>query len=65
MSQKYNGNTKRPKPKKKSARDLKNLCIFKRASSPGESAAEVTYLSMRIHLKLCSIFSLRVRLNGS
>ena len=49
------------------ARDHKNLRILPE-NSAGESAAEVTYLSMRMHLKSCCIFSLKVSatlLNGS
>ena len=49
------------------ARDHKNLHILPE-NSAGESAAGVTYLSMRIHLKSCSIFPLKVSatlLNGS
>ena len=49
------------------ARDRKNLCILLE-NSAGESAAGVTYLSMRIHLKNCCIFPLKVSatlLNGS
>ena len=49
------------------ARDYKNLCILPE-NSAGESAAGVTYLSMRIHPKSCCIFPLKVSatlLNGS
>ena len=49
------------------ARDRKNLCILPE-NSAGESAGGVTYLSMRIHLKSCPIFPLKVSatlLNGS
>ena len=49
------------------ARDLKNLHILPE-NSAGESAAGVTYLSMRIHPKSCRIFPLKVSatlLNGS
>ena len=49
------------------ARDRKNLCILAE-NSAGESAAGVTYLSMRIHPKRCRIFLLKVSatlLNGS
>ena len=64
MSQRHNGNTKRP--------DLKGnqLGIFKiyafcwkiqqRALGPGESAAGVMCLSIRIHPKSCCIFPLKV-----
>ena len=34
--------------------------IHQRVSGPGESAAGVTYLSMRIHPKSCCIFPLKV-----
>ena len=49
------------------ARDRKNLRILPE-NSAGESAAGVTYLSMRIHPKSCCIFPLKVSatlLNGS
>ena len=39
------------------ARNRKNLCILQE-NSAGESAARVTYLSMRIHLKSCCVFPL-------
>ena len=48
-------------------RDRKNLRILPEDSA-GESAAGVTYLSMRIHLKSCCIFPVKVSatlLNGS
>ena len=48
------------------ARDRKNLCILLEFSA-GESTAGVTYLSMRIHLKSCCIFPIKVSatlLNG-
>ena len=40
-------------------RDRKNLRILPEDSA-GESAAGVTYLSMRIHLKSCGIFPLKL-----
>ena len=49
------------------ARDCKNVRILLE-NSAGESAAGVTYLSMRIHPKSCHIFPLKVSatlLNGS
>ena len=49
------------------ARDRENLHILLE-NSAGESAAGVTYLSIRIHLKSCCIFPLKVSatlLNGS
>ena len=49
------------------ARDCKMLCILPE-NSAGESFAGVTYLSMRINLKSCHIFPLKVSvtlLNGS
>ena len=63
MSQRYNGNTKRPKLKQKQLGTLK-ICAFcqksqQRASGPGESAAGATYLSMRINSKSCSILPLK------
>ena len=64
MGQRYNGNTKRPKPKENQLGILKlyTFCgkIQQRALGPGESATGVTYLFMRIHLKSCHIFSLKV-----
>ena len=48
-------------------RDRKNVRILPE-NSAGESAARVTYLTMRIHLKSCRIFLLKVSatlLNGS
>ena len=55
MSQRYNDNKKRPKPKENQLGILK-VYIFcwkiqQRASSPYEKVAGVTYLSMRIHQK--------------
>ena len=41
------------------ARDSKNLCILPEKSAR-ESGAGVTYISMRIHLKSCHIFPLKV-----
>ena len=41
------------------ARDHKNLCILSEDSA-GQSAARVTYLSMRIHLKSYCNFPLKV-----
>ena len=49
------------------ARDCKNLCILLE-NSAGESAAGVSYLSIRINPKSCCIFPLKVSatlLNGS
>ena len=49
------------------ARNRKKLHILSE-NSAGESAAGVTYLSVRIHLKSCRIFPLKVSvtlLNGS
>ena len=63
MSQRYD-NTKRPKPKENQLGILKNVYILseiqQRASGPGDSAAGVTYLFMRIHSKSCCIFPLKV-----
>ena len=41
------------------ARDCKNLCILPE-NSAGESAAGITYLSMKIDLTSCCIFPLKV-----
>ena len=64
MSQRYNNNTKRPKPNENQLQILKKYAfcqkIQQRASRPGESAAGVIYLSMRIHPKCFSIFPLKV-----
>ena len=63
MSQRYNDNTKRPKLQDS---QLGILIFFafcwenqQRALGPGESAAGVTDLSMRIHWKNCCIFPLK------
>ena len=58
MSQRYNGNTKKPKPKQKNQLGILKMQAFcwiiqQRASGPGESTAGATYLSMRIHPKSC------------
>ena len=64
MSQRYNGNTKRPKPQDTQLRILKfygfSRKIQQKASGPEEGAAGVTYPSMRIPLKSCHIFPLKV-----
>ena len=64
MSQRCNDNILLAKAKRKSARDLKNYAfcqkIQQRTSGPGESAAGITYLSMRIHPKSYHILSLKV-----
>ena len=64
MSQRYYDNTKRPKPQETQLgiRRIYAFCwkIQQRASGPGESAAGVTYLSMRIHPKSFCICSLKV-----
>ena len=64
MKQRYNDNTKRPKPKENQLGIL-NIYAFcqkiqQRASGPAESTAWVTYLSMRMHPKNCCIFPLKV-----
>ena len=64
MSQIYNENTKTPKAKG----DLRNLIQgiytfcwkFNRGPWAQESAAETTYLSLRICTKSCYIFPLKV-----
>ena len=64
MSQRYNDNTKRPKPKENQLGILRIYAFCRkiqlRASGPRESAAGVTYLSMIIHPKRCRIFSKKV-----
>ena len=67
MSQRYNDNTKRPKPQDT---QIYLFCrkIQQKVLGPGETAAGVTYLSMRIHSKSCHVFHLKVAtslLNGS
>ena len=55
MSQRYNDNTKRPKPEENQLGILKIYAccqeIQQRALGPGESAAGVRYLFIRIHLE--------------
>ena len=58
MSQLYNDNTKRPKPKE-NQQEIQ-LELQQRALGPGESAAEITYLSLRIHPKSCYSFPQQV-----
>ena len=64
MSERYNDNIKRPRPKENQPGILKIYTIYwkiqQMASGPGESAAGVTCLSMRIHPKSCCIFPLTV-----
>ena len=56
--------TQRPKPQDTQLGILKiyafSLKIQQRASCPGESAAGVAYLSVRIHPKSCHMFHLKV-----
>ena len=53
MSQRYNDNTKRPKPKDTLLGILTIYAFYckiqQRASGPGESASGVAYLSMRMN----------------
>ena len=58
MRQRYN-NKKRPKPKENQLGILK-IYAFCRRPRVQESAAGVTYLSMRMHPKNCGIFPLNV-----
>ena len=53
---------KKAKAKRKSARDLKNLCIFPENSAKGFGSKSywVTYLSTRIHPKSCHIIPQKV-----
>ena len=61
MSQICNDNTKRPKPKENQLGILGIMLeIQQRASSPGDSAAGATYLSLRMHPKSCRISPLKV-----
>ena len=64
MSQRYDINTKRTNPKENQPGIQKfyAFCqkIQPRASGSGESAAGVTYLSVRTHAKSCRIFPLKV-----
>ena len=63
MSQTYD-NTKRPKPQDIQLGILKiyAFCwkIQQKVSGPGESAAGVVYLFMKIHPKSCCIFPVKV-----
>ena len=64
MSQRYNDNTKRPKPQDTQLEILK-ICAFcrkiqQRASGSGDSVAMVTNLSLRIYPKGCHFFALKV-----
>ena len=62
MGQIYNDNSKDCK------KDMHFVRRFRRALGPGESTAGVTHLSMKISLKICHIFPLKVAatlLNGS
>ena len=60
MSQRYIGNAERSKQKENQQGILKNLRIMLENSAeglgPGESAAGVTYLSMRTHSKLQQLY---------
>ena len=64
MSQRSNDNIKRSKPKENQQRILKIYAFCRKiqqgGSGPRESAAGVTYLSLRIHPKNCRIFPLKV-----
>ena len=59
MSQKCKENTKRPKPQHTQLGILKIFAfcwkIKQRALAPGESAARVTYVSVKTHLKSSGI----------
>ena len=61
---KHKMTTQRPKPQDTQLGILKiyafSLKIQQRASCPGESAAGVAYLSVRIHPKSCHMFHLKV-----
>ena len=62
MSQRYNDNIKRPKPKETQLGILKTnaFCQKNSAEEIHESVVGATYLSMRIHPKGCHIFLLKV-----
>ena len=64
MSQRYSKNAKRQKPRENQLEILKVYTFCRksqqRASSPGESAAGVTFLSMRIQSKNFCIFPKKV-----
>ena len=64
MSQRYNINTKRTNPKENQPGIQKFYAFSQkiqlRALGSGESAAGVTYLSVRTHAKSCRIFPLKV-----
>ena len=61
MSQRYNDNTKRPKPQDTQLGILKTyeFCqkIQQKTSCPRDSAAGIMYLSLRIHPKSCHNFT--------
>ena len=72
MSQRYNDNTETSSLQDTKLGILKSYTLCRKIqqwpSGLGESAAGVTYLSMRIHPKSCCIFPLKVAtvlLNGS
>ena len=64
MSQRYNDNTKRPKPKENQLWIFKIYACCRKNQQmvlgPGESTTWVTYISMGIHPKWCPIFPLKV-----
>ena len=64
MSLRYNNNIKRQKPKENQVGRVKIYVFFQkiqqRVLCPGESAAIVTHLSMRIHPKSCRTLPLKV-----
>ena len=63
MRQRYDNNTKRPKPKENQLGILKSMHFarkFGRRPQLQESTAGVTYLFMRMHPKNCCIFPLKV-----
>ena len=63
MRQRYNNNTKRPKPKENQLGILKCMHFARKISrrpQVQESTAGITHLSMRMHPKNCRIFPLKV-----
>ena len=61
MSQRYNDNTKRPKPQDTQLGILKTYAFCQktqqRTSCPRDSAAGIMHLSLRIHPKSCHNFT--------
>ena len=61
----YNDNTKRPKLKENQLKIFKNIHILPENSAESQAQERVTYLSMRIHWKSCSVVPGRGQLGHS